>query len=334
MNSAPESYSGLDSSSPLELMLDRAMDRCWATERDLQAQRGAERRRPATAALVVSAGETALATLPGRLHWRGIEVSEEFQRYAARVARGEQLAPYRGQVLARHCPDFPWGAAPLVRAQRAAEPLVGRSTKIGAVVLSAGTALLAAIGVGSGAGSPVADEVDVRVPEQGTSALRPAPYVDPDQPLASVDVAEHVTAAGDTRAKARTQATRARRTRSAALRRSDATAAAALVARSAAANASLASIETPGVSAAGGDAALMTATSEDPFGLNELALASKVHDTTNESVDATRAPRPSRPAPTSTGSHQNSKMESRVGKPSDWDPTGKMSVLFSDDLPF
>jgi hypothetical protein len=34
------------------------------------------------------------------LHWRGRELSPEFHEYALRVSRGEQLAPFRGQLLA------------------------------------------------------------------------------------------------------------------------------------------------------------------------------------------------------------------------------------------
>jgi hypothetical protein len=45
---------------------------------------------------------------PRQLSWNGVRVSDELQRYAACVARGEELAPYRGPVLARPDAMFPW----------------------------------------------------------------------------------------------------------------------------------------------------------------------------------------------------------------------------------
>jgi hypothetical protein len=48
---------------------------------------------------------------PAPLSWRGRPLSEEFQGYAQRVARGEELEPYRGQVLADASLDFPWNTA-------------------------------------------------------------------------------------------------------------------------------------------------------------------------------------------------------------------------------
>ena len=43
-----------------------------------------------------------------RLRWRGLDVSDEFHQYAQRIARGEKLPPYAGQVLAQPDPRFPW----------------------------------------------------------------------------------------------------------------------------------------------------------------------------------------------------------------------------------
>lgn len=42
------------------------------------------------------------------LSWRGMPLSQEFQQYALRVARGENLAPYRGPVLADGSEHLPW----------------------------------------------------------------------------------------------------------------------------------------------------------------------------------------------------------------------------------
>src|SRR5688572_15157762 len=36
----------------------------------------------------------------GRLRWKGLEVSDEFRTYADRVARGEDLPPFTGKILA------------------------------------------------------------------------------------------------------------------------------------------------------------------------------------------------------------------------------------------
>jgi hypothetical protein len=44
----------------------------------------------------------------GRLRWKGLEVSDEFRRYADRVARGEDLPPFQGSILAEPDPAFPW----------------------------------------------------------------------------------------------------------------------------------------------------------------------------------------------------------------------------------
>jgi hypothetical protein len=45
---------------------------------------------------------------PTRLRWKGLDVSEEFRSYAERVARGEDLPPFEGRVLAEPNPAFPW----------------------------------------------------------------------------------------------------------------------------------------------------------------------------------------------------------------------------------
>jgi hypothetical protein len=44
----------------------------------------------------------------GRLRWKGLEVSDEFRSYADRVARGEDLPPFQGSILAEPDPAFPW----------------------------------------------------------------------------------------------------------------------------------------------------------------------------------------------------------------------------------
>ncbi len=184
MNSGLDSVSGLDVTSSLELALDQATDRYWAS---LQAQRSpqrAQRHAVMTTALVVTAAQSALATLPARLRWKDVEVSEEFQRYALRIARGEQLAPYRGQVLARHCPEFPWAVAH-TRRKAKPNPIGKRGAKLATLILGVGATLLAAVGVGAGAASPTEDEIEPLAPVQGYAALRPAPYVLDAEPAPS-----------------------------------------------------------------------------------------------------------------------------------------------------
>lgn len=43
-----------------------------------------------------------------RLYWNGVHVSEQFARYATRIEQGEDLPPFRGEVLARRRRDFRW----------------------------------------------------------------------------------------------------------------------------------------------------------------------------------------------------------------------------------
>jgi hypothetical protein len=54
-----------------------------------------------------------------RLNWKGLDVSDEFRAYAERVARGEDLPPFEGRVLAEPNPAFPWGpGAPAASASK------------------------------------------------------------------------------------------------------------------------------------------------------------------------------------------------------------------------
>jgi hypothetical protein len=348
MNGGPESSVTLDGASPLELALDRAMDSYWAEERALLAQNHGQRQ-AATSALAVASSETALATLPPRLYWRGIEVSEEFQRYAARIARGEQLAPWRGQVLARPCPEFRWMEAAAVP-RRHGSPLLGRSAKISAMLLSAGTALLAAIGVGSGTASPVKDELDDVVPEHGGSTSSPAPLE--EEPLGHLGAERDTTstpAVGNGKPSTRRQRGLARR---------------GTPARAVMTLAPVASVDAPpdGTGALAGAAAdepsTATMTPEQWLeqAMSEAALADaaptdrptsdvsssdvSATDVSATDVSATVASAPALTAPAGPApaparrSATRPAPASRVGVPSDWDPTGKMSILFSDDLPF
>ncbi|MEO8179103.1 MAG: hypothetical protein ABI895_09745 [Deltaproteobacteria bacterium] len=122
---------------PVEQMVDAAIDRI-AREHEVPRERDSgivERGGPVAAgptevgqALALSpqdqdAASTALATAgsmrraKGRLRWKGLDVSEEFRRYADRVARGEDLPPFQGKILAEPDPAFPWNASDRERAQ-------------------------------------------------------------------------------------------------------------------------------------------------------------------------------------------------------------------------
>jgi len=348
MNGGPDSSGTLDGASPLELALDRAMDSYWAEERALYAQLCSQQHTP-TNALVVGCRETALAR-PARLHWRGIEVSEEFQRYAARVANGEQLAPWRGQVLARPCAEFPW--APNTRVpQRPASPLFGRSAKIGAMLLSAGAALLAAVGVGSGTASTVKDELDDVVPDHGVKTLRPAAPA--EDALASLGASRAQATANEGALGARHSPARRQRHLP---RRGSALTPDVIVSVAGApavdevlngANIHASTLEqdeyaraqatTPEewVELAMAGVASSDAVSSNPASSDSAPTAVPSAVTTDTpAADAAAAKAPASVNAAPARRTPSKPAASRVGVPSDWDPTGKMSILFSDDMPF
>jgi hypothetical protein len=62
-------------------------------------------------ALYETDGSSQLANKLTRLRWKGLDVSDEFRSYAERVARGEDLPPFEGRVLAEPNVEFPWGRA-------------------------------------------------------------------------------------------------------------------------------------------------------------------------------------------------------------------------------
>ncbi|HEU4578182.1 MAG TPA: hypothetical protein VFS67_08010 [Polyangiaceae bacterium] len=122
---------------PVEQMVDAAIDRI---AREQQAARdGRPREVSAQEALALVSSEGASTSLAAaaaaasastgsarranaRLRWKGLEVSEEFRSYADRVARGEDLPPFKGKILAEPDAEFPWDP----KAQRRAE---GRALK-------------------------------------------------------------------------------------------------------------------------------------------------------------------------------------------------------------
>jgi hypothetical protein len=78
---------------------------------------------PVQAAAIVRAATSEAAL--GRLHWRGRELSPEFHEYAQRVSRGENLAPFRGQLLANESLALPWESADSLPLRSKAPRVVG-----------------------------------------------------------------------------------------------------------------------------------------------------------------------------------------------------------------
>jgi hypothetical protein len=120
-SSAANSSASTGGGRPVEQMMDAAIERI-AVERSAR-ERGAHDRTipgPRGSAELArrSATEAGLARreaggrapkVPTRLRWKGLDVSDEFRQYAERIARGEDLPPFEGRVLAEPNPAFPWG---------------------------------------------------------------------------------------------------------------------------------------------------------------------------------------------------------------------------------
>ncbi|MEY2931964.1 MAG: hypothetical protein RL033_2713 [Pseudomonadota bacterium] len=81
------------------------------------------RQADAAALMTLEEGQQARSTdrrSKGRLRWKGLEVSDDFRNYADRVARGEDLPPFAGKILAEPDPAFPWDPSSHQRAARRA----------------------------------------------------------------------------------------------------------------------------------------------------------------------------------------------------------------------
>jgi hypothetical protein len=112
---------GAPGARPVEQMVDAAIERL-AHERELGERESGEQRAHEDAgsshgrALVVADDSRGReGRVPTRLRWKGLDVSDEFRNYAERVARGEDLPPFEGPVLAEPNPAFPFGPKPLER---------------------------------------------------------------------------------------------------------------------------------------------------------------------------------------------------------------------------
>jgi hypothetical protein len=94
------------------IAVERSARERSAREPTLAGQKGSvelARRSAAEAALARRDAGARASKVPTRLRWKGLDVSDEFRQYAERVARGEELPPFEGRVLAEPNPAFPWG---------------------------------------------------------------------------------------------------------------------------------------------------------------------------------------------------------------------------------
>jgi hypothetical protein len=168
----------LDGASSLEIALDRATERYLSSVQERRDTKRGHAPPPPTTALATLKDVKDLSA-PLRLRWKGRAVAPELQEYAARVARGEQLAPYRGPILAQPCAEFPWGERRPTRTPVSQDlPFEQRSSLRGVWLFGAAGLLMAAVGISSGIGS--SDEVaDPFTPVQTQAALTPAPAAKP-----------------------------------------------------------------------------------------------------------------------------------------------------------
>jgi hypothetical protein len=79
-----------------------------------------------------------------RLKWRGMDASAELREYAARVASGEDLPPYRGPILASG--EFPWPASAAPRRAPESQSKILVTLELGLIVLSAALVAFAILG--------------------------------------------------------------------------------------------------------------------------------------------------------------------------------------------
>jgi hypothetical protein len=173
--------SGLDGSTSLEMALDQGIARRFASVQERSSKSRRSTALPTSMASSVPSRETALAVIPARLSWRGIAVSEDFQEYAIRVASGEQLAPYRGQVLSRETPEFP-GTSLAPTSNTVPTPTLPRYPERGRPLrttlwsIAAVGSIVGALSVGAGATSAIgtATNLETFEPRQATAALAPS----------------------------------------------------------------------------------------------------------------------------------------------------------------
>ena len=86
-------------------MVDAAIDRI---AREYEAARDATPQQAIVPRATEALARPVDIKRPGRLRWKGLDVSDEFKRYAERVAQGEELPPFEGRILAAPNSKFPW----------------------------------------------------------------------------------------------------------------------------------------------------------------------------------------------------------------------------------
>jgi hypothetical protein len=118
---------------------------------------------------------------PTRLRWKGLDVSDEFRSYAERVARGEDLPPFEGRVLAEPNPAFPWNEL------TAAEPPkpAGRGSRL--VLWGSAAVVLALLGW----------SIVERLERPATATLEDAPSVSTSSLAASPPATPHDVVSAD-----------------------------------------------------------------------------------------------------------------------------------------
>ena len=119
---------------PVEQMMDAAIARIESERGDRgaierhYAERDAHEQRLARYDDDLAQGQPP-SSKATRLRWKGLDVSEEFREYAERVARGEDLPPFEGRVLAEPNAAFPWGS--LSRSETPALPAAASAARPG-----------------------------------------------------------------------------------------------------------------------------------------------------------------------------------------------------------
>jgi len=190
---------------PVEQMVDAAIDRI-AREREASRAGDADPGH-ALALAPKDAAPSALATTKrgsGKLRWKGLEVSDEFRSYAERVARGEDLPPYKGRILAEPDAAFPWEPAARKRAVRKARRLQTALWGAGAALVGlASWSLVVQLGGEADAWqrageSAVATTVLSNQPNTGRPAsTQPAPELAPPAAAPPLQVSEPEPSLGE-----------------------------------------------------------------------------------------------------------------------------------------
>lgn len=157
----------------LEQLTEASLARAQLSNADMQELSPASET-PVQAAALVRAASSEVAL--GRLHWRGRELSPEFHEYAQRICRGENLAPFRGQLLADESLGLPWESAD-------SRPLRSKGPRVVGLLLTA-LALVAVV-----SGSLTSHEVSSswRVPTAAAlAATLPEPELTIADPVSSM----------------------------------------------------------------------------------------------------------------------------------------------------